>query len=268
MYKINLNDIPKFVINLERDKHKITRFRKPMKKQKIDYSIWRGSIINCDNDLKKYHNIYPFTRGTKKIVNKGNIGSGFAHLSLWNYCKTLNDNYFLIFEDNSVVNNEFLSHLKDILNKIKDFDYINLNALRPTGNSQDGIIFKHNYLDKIDRPFPNVWMSSYLISKKFINNILNDFDSIDVNYEPIDWILVKIINNLLKNKKINCYSILTNHLTTHKESSSDTRKLLNMKVIDTSLKSYISTKPLKVLLGSGRRSKKSKIIKNRKSRKK
>ena len=159
-----------------------------------------------------------------------------------------------------------MNHLKDILKKIKDFDYINLNSLRPTGNTHDGIIFKHNYMDKIDRPFPNVWMSSYLISKKFINLILNEFDNIDVNYEPIDWILVKIINNLIKNKKMNCYSILTNHLTTHKESSSDTRKLLNMKVIGTSLNSYISTKPLKVLLGSGRRSKKSKVIKNRKSK--
>ena len=97
---MDIQNIPKFVINLGRDVHKFKRFLKPIKEQNINFKIWRGAIITDIKQLKIYHSKYKYTKNTKTINYSGNVGSSFAHLSLWTYCLNQDDDYFMIFEDN------------------------------------------------------------------------------------------------------------------------------------------------------------------------
>lgn len=239
---MDIQNIPKFVINLERDVHKFKRFLKPIKEQNINFKIWRGAIITDIKQLKIYHSKYKYTKNTKTINYSGNVGSSFAHLSLWTYCLNQDDDYFMIFEDNCVIKDNFIKNLNNFLKKIDNFDFFNLNVIRPSGITTDNILFKYQNL-KLTRnygSYPNVWMSSYIISKNTIQFLLHmssyiNFDTVI----PIDKIIIYILNKV---RNIKYYSIKTNHLTNHMEKNTDTRKLLNKKKV--LLKSYITTVPI------------------------
>ena len=239
---MNIENIPKFVINLERDTHKFKRFLKPMKEQNINFKIWRGAIITDIKALKNYHRKYPYTRNTKTINKPGNVGSSFAHLSLWEYCLKQDNDYFMIFEDNCVIKEDFLENVNNFLKKVDNFDFFNLNVIRPTGITRDKKLFKYQNL-KLTRnygSYPNVWMSSYIISKNTIKFLLHMASHIDFDINiSIDWITIYVLNTV---RNIKYYSIKTNHLTNHMEKKTDTRKLLNNKKIK--LKSYITTEAI------------------------
>lgn len=236
-----MEKIPKYVINLERDKHKLTRFDKPMREQNIDYNIWRGAIVKNTNDLNGFYKEHFYTRGTKSVSLPGNVGSAFAHLSLWNYCIKQPGNYFMIFEDNSIIKDNFKYNVNKYLNKIGTFDFFNLNVIRPHGETTDNILFKYKNISNFPYPPPNTWMSSYIISKKLMYCLINVSKNIDYNRFPIDKKIMAIMNNI---KTIKYYSINTNILTTHIELKSDTRKLLNRNE-KLNIKSYITKTPIK-----------------------
>ena len=235
-----MNKIPKYVINLERDKHKLKRFNKPMEKQNINYNIWRGAIIKNKEDLIKCYTKHFYTKGTKNIKLPGNVGSAFAHLSLWDYCIKQNSDYFMIFEDNSIVKDDFIKKVDNYVKKIGDFDFFNLNVIRPMGETKDNILFKYKPLNPFPYPPPNTWMSSYIISKNLMKFLLNISKSINYDKLPIDKVVMNIMNSI---STLKYYSINTNVLTTHIELYSDTRKLLNRKD-KLNIDSYISVKPV------------------------
>ena len=236
-----MDNLPKYVINLERDKHKLIRFDKPMTEQNINYEIWRGSIVAKSSDLEKFHKEFEFTRGTRSVNYPGNVGSAFAHLSLWNYCLEQPYEYFIIFEDNCIVKKMFKHNIDYYLKKIKKFDFLNLNVIRPSGQTNDNILFKYKKLEKLPFPPPNTWMSSYIVSKKMICFLVGMSKNINYDFVPIDKIIMGLIN---KFKYINYYSLNTNYLTTHTELHSDTRKVLNRKQ-ELKIESYIATEPIK-----------------------
>ena len=235
-----MDKIPKYVINLERDKHKLKRFNKPMEKQNINYNIWRGAIIKNKEDLIKCYKKHFYTKGTKSINLPGNVGSAFAHLSLWDYCVKQKDDYFMIFEDNSIVKDNFIKNVDNYVKKIGDFDFFNLNVIRPSGETKDKILFKYKCLNPFPYAPPNTWMSSYIISKKLMYILLKLSKNVDYDTFPIDWTVMKVMNSI---PTLKYYSINTNILTTHIESHSDTRKLLNRKD-KLNIDSYISVKPV------------------------
>ena len=236
-----MENLPKYVINLERDKHKLIRFNKPMLEQNINYEIWRGSVVTKISDLEKFHEEFQFTKGTRSINYPGNVGSAFAHLSLWNYCLDQPYKYFMIFEDNCIIKENFKQNVNYYLKKIGDFDFLNLNVIRPSGETKDNILFKYKKLEKVPYPPPNTWMSSYIVSKKMIHFLVNMSKNINYDFIPVDKITMGLIN---KFRYIKYYSINTNHLTTHIELEGDTRKILNRKQ-KLHLESYITTEPIK-----------------------
>lgn len=239
---MNIKDIPKFVINLERDSHKLKRFSKPMKEQNIEFKIWRGVILTNKKKLHEYNKKFRYTQRTKTLNKPGNVGSSFAHLSLWRYCLTQESDYFMIFEDNCVIKDNFLENVNNFLKKNERFDFFNLNVIRPSGFTKDNKLFKYRNL-KLTNNYnncPNTWMSSYIISKNIIHFLLNM--SCNINFDtqiPIDKIIMYILNTI---KGIKYYSIKTNYLTNHMESQHDTRKQLNKKKI--SVNSYITEEPI------------------------
>ena len=235
-----MEKIPKYVINLERDKHKLKRFNKPMEKQNINYNIWRGAIIKNKEDLSSFYKSHIYTKGTKSINLPGNVGSAFAHLSLWDYCVKQNNDYFMIFEDNSIVKDNFIQKIDNYVKIIGDFDFFNLNVIRPSGETKDNILFKYKHLKPFPYPPPNTWISSYIISKKLMKYLLNISKSINYDKLPIDKVVMNIMNSI---STLKYYSINTNILTSHIELYGDTRKLLNRKD-KLSIDSYISIKPV------------------------
>ena len=239
-----MEKIPKYVINLQRDKHKLIRFNKPMFEQKISYNVWRGSIIKNTNDLQNFHKQHIYTKGTKTVSLPGNVGSAFAHLSLWDYCVKQPENYFMIFEDNCVIKDNFKENVNKYLNKIGNFDFFNLNVIRPYGSTHDNILFKYKNIDKFPYPPPNTWMSSYIISKKLMYYLINISKNIEYNRFPVDKIIMALLNDI---KNIKYYSINTNILTTHIELNSDTRKILNKKE-NLDINSFITKEPTTIQL--------------------
>jgi GR25 family glycosyltransferase involved in LPS biosynthesis len=235
-----MEKLPKYVINLERDKHKLKRFNTEMEKQNIPYEIWRGSIINNIADLNNFKNKHSFTKGTTTVNFPGNVGSAFAHLSLWKYCLKQPSDYFMIFEDNCVLKDNFVKNVNYFLNKIKKFDFFNLNVIRPHGFTNDNILFKYKSIKEFPYPPPNTWMSSYIISKRLMYYILNISKNINYDKMPIDKIVMFYFNEI---ETINYYSINTNILTTHIEQYTDTRKILNKKK-NINVKSFITETPL------------------------
>ena len=236
-----MEKLPKYVINLERDKHKLLRFDTPMHKQNIKYNIWRGAIIKNTNELQRFYKNNNYTKGTKNVTYPGNVGSAFAHLSLWDYCIKQPGNYFMIFEDNSIIKDNFKNNVNKYLKQIGVFDFFNLNVIRPHGITKDNILFKYINIPKFTYPPPNTWMSSYIISKRLMIYLINISKKIDYNTFPIDKKIMAILNNI---NLIKYYSINTNILTTHIELKSDTRKLLNRKE-ELNIGSYITKKPIK-----------------------
>jgi GR25 family glycosyltransferase involved in LPS biosynthesis len=239
---MNIEQMPKFVINLERDTHKLTRFSKPMKEQNIEFKIWRGAIITNRKKLHEYNKKFKYTQRTKTIKRPGNVGSSFAHLSLWKYCLTQENDYFMIFEDNCVIKKNFLQNVNKFLKKIKNVHFFNLNVLTLEGITKDKLLYRikinKNYLLQI-KP-SNLWMSSYIISKNTIKFLLKIASHIDFDTKyPIDQIVPYVLSTV---KNINYYGIKTNHLANHMGKNTDTRKLLNNKSIK--LKSYITTQPI------------------------
>ena len=63
---------------------------------------------------------------------KGNIGSALAHITLWDFvAKHGDDETFLIFEDNALVQRKSAQALVDV--RDLDYDMVYLRTLRPTG---------------------------------------------------------------------------------------------------------------------------------------
>lgn len=241
-----MEHIPKYVINLEKDTHKFERFCKPMNEQKIEFKIWRGAILTDIKKLHQYNKQFRYTQGTKTLTLPGNVGASFAHISLWKYCLTQDSDYFMIFEDNCVIKENFIENVNKYVNEIKEFDFFNLNVIRPSGITRDNILFKYRNLNiKLNRNYdncPNTWMSSYIINKKIIKFLLDMSSNISFDTRiPIDKIIVYVLNTI---KGIKYYSIQTNYLTNHMESKKDTRTQLNNKAI--ALKNYITEKPIDI----------------------
>ena len=49
----------------------------------------------------------------------------------------------MIFEDNCVIKKNFLENVNNFLKKIDNFDFFNLNVIRPSGITTDNILFKY-----------------------------------------------------------------------------------------------------------------------------
>lgn len=238
-----------FLINLENDVHKYNRFHISNYKINIPFKIWRGVVINSKPQFDNLKKIFPFMGGCKDLIKRGNIGAACAHLSLWKYCLCLPDEYFLIMEDNCLLNDQFVTNLENIWNKLKNQDvhFFNLNVLRPSGEllfTENNInISKMIYIDKLKEPLPNVWLSCYIISKKIIPFLLKNLSHIDFNHNIIDREVTKVINSNLD--KFNCYYCQTNKMVTHKESVTDSRKIFNNCKLNKPVNNYhVSFRPI------------------------
>ena len=241
-----------FLINLEKDAHKYKRFVLSNIINNVNFSVWRGIVLMNNEQLKEYQKFHSFANGTHTANKKGNIGSAFAHMSLWKYCLCLTDDYFLIMEDNCQLKPYFKQTIIDIMKKINDpnLDFLNLNVLRPKGksickiqpiNQQPSFVYKMNYINNLKEPLPNVWISCYIIAKKFIPRLIDNLSKIDFNEKIIDREIIKAVNRM---KNVNYYFCNTNSITNHCESKTDFRKIHNSGAKIENLKKTFTMNPI------------------------
>jgi GR25 family glycosyltransferase involved in LPS biosynthesis len=215
------------LISMPSDKWKRDRFNQSMTKnnQFFNYNIWDGILLRekpylLDWAIKNKYSCVP-----KQMKAKGNIGSALAHITLWDYiAKQHNNVSFLVFEDNVLATNKSWK----IIEKVKkiNYDFINLRVLRPRGKKTNiPNLLEYNKI-KIRELFPNVWLSSYLITprgaKLFLQNLKKYQYDLSINI--IDRIVTQFLHT---DTNIKAYIIDSDEYFGHIETSNDTRRKEN-----------------------------------------
>jgi GR25 family glycosyltransferase involved in LPS biosynthesis len=208
-FDITLKDQQKFdeivdtyVINLKSRSEKYKYISDQLNKQNLKFNMFDaidGSKLDV-NDLEN-KNIYNTNKTISymdRVLRKGEIGCALSHIFIW--AKMLNNTqskYFLIFEDDAILINNFKSKLIDVLNDIenKEWDvlYLNENCYKHFGEMCDG----KNFTDKTLLPNRiGYGMYGYVINKKFVEKIINNLLPI---YYAIDVLLDEesLKNNLI-----------------------------------------------------------------------
>lgn len=212
-----LNDIKIFVINLDEDKEKLAEFSKNLNNQNIEFERFPGVRLTEEN--KQFYIEQKLLNPNCKLLKKGWVGLSMAHLSLWKHIyNNCNEKYFLIFEDDEIIHDNYLNKLNDILNEIKnDFDFLNLNTLRTDGELVNEYVYKIQKKALIGFKLPNIWMSSYIINKKFANTLINIMNPefADFDFIQFDVALVRKLYDVAD--KYNLYACPTNIISDHVE---------------------------------------------------
>ena len=191
--KINI-----WIINLDKDKDRLTKFRENLKlKNNNDINLIRhpailGKNVNKNSDLYKKFISPDF----KTVFNKdASIGCALSHATLYNnlYNKYKNNNshnFFIICEDDAILGNNFSQKLNIILKELPmDWDFVYLG-----GNQTIGKKYSENLLVP-DLSHKNFGFFGYMLSKKGIEKAVKNCKNIN---RPID--------NFFKSKDFNYFT--------------------------------------------------------------
>lgn len=201
------NDIPTdyidlnlkiFIINLADRQTKKDYMIEQMKKYNLKYNMFEainGLTLNVDNLVDS--NVVDHAKSIKymkRLLRRGEIGCALSHIFIWNKIiqESGNEKFYLIFEDDAILSNNFKSKLENILKDVenKDWDvlYLNDNCYSHFGDQCDG----DDFSDTTIKPFRSGYgLYGYVIKKNFaekcINNLHKDtIPSIFPIYMPID----------------------------------------------------------------------------------
>lgn len=190
-----------YVINLDRSKDRLNKITKNLNEYGINFTRFpavEGKKLN-KNQLESNTTLAARTI----LCNYAEIGCALSHIQLWE--KLLNDsvNYYLVIEDDAVINDQFKKYVLEI-DKIKgkiNFDILSLYSDNKIGSKNffrltDGMI--------IEKSFFRLTTVSYIISRKGASKLLSLIRK--VNY-PIDFeiayqTLFHDINHFTLNKNI------------------------------------------------------------------
>jgi GR25 family glycosyltransferase involved in LPS biosynthesis len=212
-----------YCINMPKETDKLERFRKEAKKFDMPFKPWAG--VHADQELydkavkdKLYApNLTPYLWG--------NIGASMAHMTMWKHAfETDETDYVLGFEDDEVLNKNLLGRLSKIIEKINekdgDFDFVNLNVLRPFGDEITPNLLKVNGNKTYHGTFqvPNVWLSAYLLKRKNIPRIIKKV--YESGYSG-NYAFSRHLSNVFRTEgDLRGWVVRTNYLTTHAETQS------------------------------------------------
>jgi len=140
------------------------------------------------NNFRKYHH---------ELTNEGSIGCYLSHYELWLLClnKSVNNEYYLIFEDDTILNNNI--KLVDIENRINELPsnwdiYLLSNP--------NYVYLKEYYSKNIYKVKRFYLTNAYVINKNGINKILNTNTIFPIN-QQID----SYLSELTFNHNLNIY---------------------------------------------------------------
>jgi GR25 family glycosyltransferase involved in LPS biosynthesis len=192
------NNVKIFIINLLDRPQKKEYMINQMNKYNLQYNIFNainGSQLNI-NSLSD-SNIIDHTKSFKYMnrpMRRGEIGCALSHIFIWNSLlqDTSNIKYYLIFEDDAILVDNFKAKLevimKDIENKEWDVLYLNENCYKHFNNECDG----DDFSDTTIKPSrAGYGLYGYVINKKFVEKCVNNLQkdaipSLFPIYMPID----------------------------------------------------------------------------------
>ena len=203
-----------FVINLEKDKERLTTFDTIMKSNGIQYNKYNavdGSKIQRDERLSDYCNTF-CTNGMK--------GCALSHRSLWEIMIEKGYKNMLVFEDDAIIDPNFDRDFNHVWNHLPDnYDIIYFGCVFGCSDTSVGnSVFKklagydtENVNEFIQTTKGSVGTHCYMISlegaKKFIDKPINFHIDTQIMY----WV---------KTYSYNAYSTNINMVETSKENSS------------------------------------------------
>jgi hypothetical protein len=219
--------------HLARDHWKMARMRRS--------SCMHGFQINWTESvhegvLAKKHPSYvqhAVNRGYIKDprgANLGNVGAGLAHITLWEEMLDSfgDDDIVLAGEDNVLFRPESLTGMCDAITSAGDFDILNLAVLRPLGDEVDGSVGLHRARkQEVIKPYPNIWLSSYLVTGRGARKLLECVKRIPRDYGT--HIVDHVVSFQCMHGDPDIAAFFVNHyrIFGHSESGGDSRQKYN-----------------------------------------
>jgi GR25 family glycosyltransferase involved in LPS biosynthesis len=168
-----------WIINLKRSKDRLDNISQNMKKHKLKFNVFEafdGKLIS-DDEIQKNTSFLCKTI----FCNKSMLGCSKSHTELWKQLiNDKNTNYYLICEDDVILNETFLNLFPKIEEKIVEHD-VDFLSFFCSGLIGCGITpkFEVNGI-KFGTPFFPLSLPAYIISKKGAKKLIDEFnDSFD-----------------------------------------------------------------------------------------
>tara|TARA_Y100000389_G_scaffold181444_1_gene197043 strand:- start:294 stop:1085 length:792 start_codon:yes stop_codon:yes gene_type:complete len=171
-----------YIINLDRDKERLSKLKKNgnmfniNRIKAVEGSKLDTDIMKKDGILKMDNESFRYSKDGIKDTFKGSIGCSLSHINLWkklkNENKNKNDQYFIIFEDDSILNSNSHIQIERCLNNIKqldiDWDIIFLGGSRVYGE-RVGEFIRAKYVNS----WMNCGLFAYIINKNSIDKLIS-----------------------------------------------------------------------------------------------
>ena len=233
-------EVRRYMIHLDRDGWKLGRFQNSVRDQGLEFhdlniNLRPGVIVSERPELMQWALDNNYMRPPSKPNNKGNIGSGFAHILLWNELSQMPDNVtYLIYEDNAIQTRRSewaVDHFS-----MMDFEFFNLCPEIPRGSptSEHGVLrFPNSEIIQPPPqilwsiyPMPNLWLSTYMITPSGAREMLLQMQRLlpDLSTLPIDQVAVMA---MYRSSTARAYTVNSREYFQHISTHGDTRIQLN-----------------------------------------
>lgn len=168
-----------------------------------------------------------------EIKKPGNVGCMLAKLKAWELVASF-DEPCNIFEDDEVIPKDYLAKRDAVLGEAQDYDFVFLNALRPSG------VVHSEQLLRVSKVVPNrepeknycrnVWNSNYAISPRFAREmsslLILDIRLGDVFWRSTsDWVISEILHEISPKRKI--FTVKESDLISRHDETVSIRKSKN-----------------------------------------
>jgi GR25 family glycosyltransferase involved in LPS biosynthesis len=194
----SFDDIPKYVINLDRRRDRWATFQQSSGFDKLTnlrrWSGTDGKIVNLDEDNRvslftKYNIIRSTRRSHMELNTKGGVGCYISHVDVWkNFLEKGETEVGIIFEDDAIINEDTINKLKlfikssDIIQNTELWDFC---ILAPhAGNIKHGAMYPGD--ETCMRLMEFTGLTGYLFTKKGIRKILPHIYPIQGH---VDWFI-------------------------------------------------------------------------------
>lgn len=170
------------VINLDKDRHRLIKFKKFCKGQKIEierYPAINGKTLNKNSKLIKKYLSKDFKPASYYNYD-ASVGCALSHITLLNklYNEYYDEPFFIICEDDAIVLPNFVDNLEVILKELPlDWDFVYLGASHAVGKSYSKHLIKPNFKKT------NWGFFAYMVSKSGLKKLVKNGHNIN---NPID----------------------------------------------------------------------------------
>jgi GR25 family glycosyltransferase involved in LPS biosynthesis len=121
---LDIRKCPTFVINLDRRKDRWDEFSKQKSLREFKYlkrfSAVDGSKLDVLHDLRisphtRQNILNKYRRSDYEINTAGAIGASFSHITCWKNFLESDSKYLVVFEDDTIVNDEYLKKIDSLV---------------------------------------------------------------------------------------------------------------------------------------------------------